>query len=191
MIRFLDINDYAQCANIIIDQKEFIEKYWKEDYRYWIQPLAGWLHPEPFERCKGSFLNQNKRLAGYFYDDKLISFAGLICYPKSDVAVYTYRVSNTHFPNFNSEKVYIEKTIFLFKWGISIGKKNFFGCRHPELTKNITTWINRNKYLSKKFQHQIIASYDAYEIPTNSWHYEIMEFSPIAFPVEILHWSYK
>ncbi len=188
-VRFLDINDYAQCVNLVMSQRYFIEKYWEKDYRYWVQPLTGCLHPEPYERFKGSFLNQDKKLFGFFDNGELISFQGLECYQKTDVGIFGYRVARKHL-EINSSFIFTELHKFRLQWGESIGKRTFFGCRHPKITKNLYPWFEKEEYFLN-YHYRTIATYDAYEIPTNHFHYEIMDFSPHAFPIIIEQWSLK
>jgi len=189
MIRFLTPKDYDACLDVILDQREFLEEKCHDDYRSWIQPLSGWLNPEPYERFKGSFLSQNKKLTGFFHHGNLITFSGLICYEKTDVAISMYRVSKTIL-TLDPEIVFNDLHTFIFEWGVSLGKREFFSCRHPKLTPNIVKWIGNSNYFSNHFHHRCIATYAAYEIPSNNFHYEIMEFSPHAFPLEINQWTY-
>ena len=188
-VRFLDISDYASCVELITEQKDKIEKYFEEDYRYWLSPLVGWLHPQPFERIKGSFLNQDKKLAGYFVDDKLISFIGLNCYPRTDVAISSYRI-NSNQANLISEHVFIEKTKFLFDWASTKNIKNIFCYRHPKITKKIDLWIKNDLYF-KNWNHTIEAIYPDNTYPENLWHQEIMEFSTLPYEISIVRWTRK
>lgn len=189
IVRFLDNGDYASCINVIESQKNIIEKRYNEDYRYWITPLPGWLHSTPYEKLKGSFLNLDKKLVGYFFNKELISFAGLICYPQSDVGIYTYRITNTNSAGFDSNKVYTEKTKFLFKWAESKGKRNIFSTNHPKISLHSKYITENNKYL-QKYNFSVIKRYGANEFPTNAWHLEIMEFSSYPFQTDITSWSF-
>lgn len=187
-LRFLNENDYASCINIILSQKSVIEKRYDEDYRFWITPLSGWLHSKPYEKFKGSFLDLDKKLVGYFYNEELISFAGLICYPRTDVAIYTYRISNKNSVGFESNKVYTEKTKYLFKWAESKGKRNIFSSNHPKISLHSKHITENDEYL-KRYNFSVVATYNANEFPINSWHLEIMEFSSYPFKTDITSWS--
>lgn len=189
IVRFLDNRDYASCINVIESQKSVIKKRYNEDYRYWITPLPGWLHSTPYEKLKGSFLELDKKLVGYFYNEKLISFAGLICYPQSDVGIYTYRITNTSSVEFDSDKVYTEKTKFLFKWAESKGKRNIFSTSHPKISLHSKYITDNDEYL-QKYNFSVIESYGPNEFPTNAWHLEIMEFSSYPFQTDIISWSF-
>jgi len=187
-IRFLTKDDYSACVDVVLSQREYIEKIWKEDYRNWIQPLSGWLHPESYDRFNGSFMNQNKRLAGTFCDNILVGFSGLICYETRDnVAIFTSRVSNSKSTHISSDELYGEQLKFLFEWGLSIGKNNIFACHHPKISKKtqkITTI-----YLPK-YSYNVISHYGSY-IHAEGWDQEIMGYGVHPFPIDIGNWQYK
>lgn len=186
-VRFLDINDYASCVELITGQKDRIEKYFEEDYRYWLSPLIGWLHPQPFERFKGSFLNQDKKLAGYFLNDKLVSFIGLNCYPKTDVGLYLYRINSSDADQI-SDLIFIKQTKLLFTWALSKNIKNIFSYRHVKLTCRVNDWIKQDTFFDD-WSHTVENTYSANTYPENSWHQEIMEFCTYPFDIDIIRWS--
>lgn len=187
IVRFLDLDDYAQCVKIVISQKEFIEKYWEEDYRNWIQPLSGWLHTQPYDRFNGAFMNQNKKLVGTFMGHILLGFSGLICYePRNNVAIFTSRLSHSDIV-IDSDQLYGEQLNFLFKWGLSIGKNNIFACHHPKIsdkTKRITP-IHLPGY-----SYNVVSHYDKFT-HAEGWDQEIMGYGTHPFPIDIGNWQYK
>lgn len=186
-VRFLNENDYSQCVDLICSRKKIIERAYKEDYRYWIQPLHGWLHRNPYSRIYGNFINMDQKLIGYFLNDKLISMIGLIRYHRSDVGLYGFRVNGIEAKPI-AEEVFINQTRFAFTWAEENHNINIFSFNNRISSINFENWTDKDDYL-KNWMFNVVANYKANEYPESSWHQEVMEFTTVPFAVDICRWT--